>query len=58
MKQANQSFWYLNGDGQDVFVPAGKVLPDNHPDVQGHESLFDDLGSDQPAPAKASRKAS
>lgn len=62
MKQANQSFWYLNGEGQDIFVPAGKVLPDNHPDVVGREGLFDDLGTDQAtvvaAKAKTTRKAS
>jgi hypothetical protein len=27
------------------------VVPDNHPDVIGHEALFDDLSVDQPPPA-------
>lgn len=48
MKQSNQLFHYVNADGQEVTVRQGVVVPDNHPDVQGHEALFDDLSVDQP----------
>lgn len=51
MKQSNQLFHYVNGDGQEVTVRQGVVVPDNHPDVQGHEALFDDLSVDQPQQA-------
>ena len=56
MKQAKQSFHTVNAAGEEVFVPVGKVFPDNHlfvsRDVTGE--LFEDLEvDDSPAPAKA-----
>lgn len=59
MKQSNQLFHYVNADGQEVTVRQGVVVPDNHPDVQGHEALFDDLSVDQPQqPARTRRRDS
>jgi hypothetical protein len=51
VKQSNQLFHYVNPDGQEITVRQGVVVPDNHPDVAGHESLFDDLSVDEPQPA-------
>ena len=56
MKQAKQSFHTVTAAGEEVFVPVGKVFPDNHlfvaRDVTGE--LFEDLEvDDSPAPAKA-----
>jgi hypothetical protein len=57
VKQSNQLFHYVNADGQEVTVRQGVVVPDNHPDVKGHEALFDDLSGDEPAaPARRSRR--
>ena len=55
MKQSNQLFHYARPDGTEVTVRQGVVVPDNHPDVKGHEELFDDVGNDDPQPAKRSR---
>jgi hypothetical protein len=58
VKQSNQLFHYVNGDGQEVTVRQGVVVPDNHPDVQGHEALFDDLSVDQPQQQARRRRES
>lgn len=48
MRQANQSFHYASPEGRDVFVPKGRVLPDDHPDVSGREVYFDTLELEEP----------
>lgn len=52
MKQSNQLFHYVTEDGREVTVRQGVVVPDNHPDVKGHEALFDDVGGDDPEPKR------
>lgn len=52
MKQSNQLFHYVNADGTEVTVRHGVVVPDNHPDVKGHEAMFDDVGGDNSASEK------
>lgn len=54
MKQANQSGWYVNGDGNEVFIQKGTVRPDNHPDVTALPVVFDSLDLPE-EPAKPSR---
>lgn len=48
MQQANQSGWYVNADGIEVFVAKGTVRPDNHPDVQALSVIFDALDVEPP----------
>jgi hypothetical protein len=54
VKQSNQLFHYAKSDGTEVTVRQGVVVPDNHPDVKGHEQMFDDVGGDD-TPARRSR---
>ena len=58
MKQATASFWYAGDDGRDVFVKAGAVRSDEHPEVKRAPDNFTDIAVDDPAPKKpAARKA-
>lgn len=63
MKQATQPGFYTNDDGVDVFVPAGAVRPDNHPEVakltaEGHwkDIPVDEPAAPAPAPARAPKR--
>jgi hypothetical protein len=59
MFQAVQSFHTVDGDGQEVFVPVGKVFPDNHLFVARDEThtLFEKLDLDDGRGASKAAKA-
>lgn len=54
MKQASQPGFYEADDGTEVYVPAGVVRSDGHPDVLRVPQIFRDLPEeDAPGPKKA-----
>lgn len=57
MKQAKESFFIADGEGGEVFVPKGKVLPDNHPHALHAPLQFEEFALDEvPAPKLAARR--
>lgn len=55
MHQANQSGWYVDADGNEVFVAKGTVRPDNHPDVKTLSAVFDQLEDEPKATSRAKK---
>lgn len=55
MLRAQQSFWYEDTAGQEVFVPKDKVVVDGHPDAKGREGYFEALTAEE-APVGPKRR--
>ena len=50
MKQATQPGFYAGENGIDVFIPAGTVRADNHPDVSRVDAGWRDLSEEETGP--------
>jgi hypothetical protein len=50
MQQAIESFFIGDGDGNEIFVPKGKVFADNHPIAINAPKHFEPLELDEPSP--------
>lgn len=49
MRQATQPAFYTTADGSEVFIKAGTVRPDGHPDVQHVPGIFRPVDIEEPS---------